>query len=500
MSEPSSNSEQQPESPLSRINQHSGGDSRGGQQAAIGDNINQSQDNSTHFNIFNFFNYDELQDKDLEPLSLQGKILSYFGVFVVLALTLVFWFFFGLFINFPFPYHQVIELIISCFRGNVGPKINRLQRELQSKSIDSESIKELTEIDFQARLYLLVLERLGADKAESHERLAKTIEVLRQTRSRLQERIKPQQPKEYQAATRAQDFVESITLSQTAKDLIEIEAILNEVASSIRNDYPSETIIKDTIIRLSEKITCRASRISPSRLGTLYRIQALLSEVADKNISNLEETELNDINRRIISDLQEQKNTLSRKLEELLSKHDTAEQRLENYSEELHSLNNLIDEREADLLKLQEKLKNYSEINRNKQEKINQFNTKLIEYNEKIRELQTQKITLIEKINQLNKDLHQKQTRIDQLSSQLNRYSEIRIPKGRYIGNLSAGNTKYHFNPKCPTWKMLVGDYVLKLDLDASRGIVTSDTPTFFTGKLEECSTCADKKVKPKRY
>ena len=493
MSEPSSNSEQQPESPQPRIDQHSSGDSRGGQQAAIGNNINQSQDNSTNYN-YNFHSgyYPELQDKDLEPLSFQGKILSYFGVFIVLVLTLIFWFFFGLFINFPFPYHQAIKLIFSCFRGNVGSKVNKLQKQLQLENIDSQSIEKLNEIDFQARLYLRTLEHLGADKTESHERLAKTIEALKRKRSRLQDEIKPRQSKKYRTVTRVQDFFESMTLSQTEKDFIQIETILNEVAWSIKNNYPSETIIQDTINKISRETTQRADKISPSKIGILYRIEALLYEVSAKEISNLGESELNDHNRKIIDELKEQRDTLSRDFHRLLNEHNTAQQTLKNHSEKLNRLNNLIEQRESDLLNLREKVKRYSDANRSKQAEINTLNLELTQVHGKLRELQTQKRSLSEKINRLNQEVHQKQSETDKLINQLNQYSKIRMLKGEYIGNLSDRNSKYHFDRKCNHWKMLVGEYVL--GLDTSREIVSSSTSAFFINKLGECDRCAGRK------
>ncbi|NEP76452.1 MAG: hypothetical protein F6K29_33890, partial [Okeania sp. SIO2G5] len=46
MGEYSPEFDNQPETPKERIDQHSSGNSLGGQQAAIGNNIHQSQDNS----------------------------------------------------------------------------------------------------------------------------------------------------------------------------------------------------------------------------------------------------------------------------------------------------------------------------------------------------------------------------------------------------------------------------------------------------------------------
>ena len=165
-------SEQPSESLQPKITQSSTG-ALGGQQAAYGNNNFQHQDNrQTH--IY----YLDLQDKDLEPLSIWGKILSYFKVFVFIVTTLIFWVFFGLFTSFPFPYGQAIDLMLCCFKGTVASKVNRLQKRLQSEDINSQSIQRLNKLDFQARLHLGVLEHLGANDAESHERLAKTIETL----------------------------------------------------------------------------------------------------------------------------------------------------------------------------------------------------------------------------------------------------------------------------------------------------------------------------------
>lgn len=491
MSESSPSSEKQPESPLPRIDQHSSADSRGGQQAAIGNNNNQFQDNSTHF-IFNIDTYEGLQDKDLEPLSLQGRILSYFGVFIVLVLTLVFWFFFGLFINFPFPYYQAIELIFNCFKGNIGSKVNKLQWQLQLKDTDSQSIEKLNELDFEARLYLLVLERLGADKAESHERLAKTIEVLRRRRTKLQTRIKPQQPKEYQVITKAQEYLEAITLNQAEKDFMQIETVLNDLVWSIKNDYPSETIVQDAVEKLSREITRKAAKISPSKIGILYRIEALLHETSAKGISNLGESELNSLNKKTINDLKEQREKLVKKFNNLLNEYDTAKQELDAYSEESYKLNNLINEYKLESLKLRETIRQQAETNQNNRGRINILNSDLAKVSERLRESQARKITLDEEIKSLKRDLCQKQGYIDELTSKLEQYSGMRKPEGNYIGNLSERNTKYHFDPKCNHWKMLVGEYVL--GLDTSREIATSKTSAFFIGKLEECDRCAGRK------
>jgi hypothetical protein len=493
MSHPSSNSEQQPESSQPRIDQHSSGNSLGGQQAAIGNNNNQFQDNSTNYNNCNFYeNYGELQDEDLEPLTLRGKILSYLGVFIVLVLTLIFWFFFGLFINFPFPFRQAVELIGSCFRGKVRSKVNSLQKQLQLKDIGSLSIDKLNEIDFQARLYLEILKCLGIDKVKNNERLAKTIETLKQRRIVLQDEIKPRQPKKYQTVSKAQDFLESFILNQTEEDLVQIETILVEVTSSIRNGYPSETIVQDTLDKLSREVTRKVSKISPTRLGLLYRIEALLYEVSAKEISNLEESELQSLNRKIIGELREERNLLARKLDRLFDERNATQQTLEEYSGELSRLNSLVNERETSLSELWKRINHYTEADRSQKSTINILNSDLAKAKERLGNLQEQRVSLNEEITRLKQTLHRKQVDIDQLKSQVNQYSGIRMLKGEYIGNLSDPKAKYHFDRRCNHWKMLVGEYVL--GLDRSREIVSSSTPSFFYRKLEECDRCAGRR------
>lgn len=493
MSQPPSNSEHQPESPQPRIDQHSSGNSLGGQQAAIGNNNNQFQDNSTNYNnyIFNDY-YGELQDEDLEPLTLRGKILSYFGVFIVLILTLIFWFFFGLFINFPFPFRQALELFDSCFRGKVGAKVNRLQKQLQLKDTGILSIEELNEIDFQARLYLEILKCLGANEVKNNERLSKTIETLKQKRTVLQDQIKPYQTRKYKTVSKVQDIFESLILNQTEKDLVQIETILVEVTSSVRNDYPSETIVRDTLDKLSRKVTRKTGKISPNRLGLLYRIEALLHEVSAKEISNLEESELQGINRKIIGELREERDILARKLKRLSDEKNATQQTLEEYLGELSRLHGLIEEHETDLSSLRKRVRYYAEANRSQKDVISSLNSDLAKNEERLENLQKQKIDLSEEINQLKQALRRKQVDFDQVKSQIDQYSGIRMLKGEYIGNLSDPKSKYHFDRKCNHWKMLVGEYVLGLDL--SREIISSSTPALFFGKLGECDRCAGRR------
>ena len=426
MSQPPSNSGHQPESPQPRVDQHSNGNSLGGQQAAIGNNNNQFQDNSTNYKYHYSYNYyDELQNKDLEPLNFKGKILSCFGVFIALILTLIFWFFFGLFISFPFPFRQALELIGSCFRGKLGAKVNNLQKQLQLKDFDSLSIDKLNEIDFQARLYLDVLKCIGTNKVGNHERLAKTIEALKQKRVILQYQIKPRQPKKYQTVSKAQNFFESFILRQTEGDWAQIEAILVEVNSYIRSSYPSEKIVQDALDKLSREASRKAVKISPNRLGFIYRIETLLHEVSVKEISSLEESELQNFNRKFIGELKEERDLLTRKLNGILGEEKAAQQILEGYVGEISRLNGLLEERETDLLNLRESINRYAETDRNQRDTINTLSSDLAKAREDLKDLQEQKTKFNAEVTRLKQTLQQKQNNVDQIKNQIKEISRL---------------------------------------------------------------------------
>ena len=225
------------------------------------------------------------------------------------------------------------------------------------------------------------------------------------------------------------------------------------------------------------------------RIGTLYRIEDLLRAVSDKEIYNLEESELENLNRKIISELKKEKSALSEEIKRLQGENNTVQQKLVTYLEELDKLNITVDEREFHLSSLKEKIRNYAEANQEQKTQINTMNLELTRANEEIKELQSQRNYFSKQISSLEQNIRQKQFDINKLNSSLKQYSEVRILEGQYIGNLSDKNSKYHFDQKCNHWKMLVGEYVLSLD--PSRNIVSSNTPARFSGQLGECDRCA---------
>lgn len=381
MNQPSSEYEPDSTRNSNRINQKSAGDFAGGQQAATGNN-------NVFIQISHGHPYEQLQDKDLDSLKFQERVATYFGVLIFLSLSLVFWVFFGLFTSYPFPYGAAIELIHSCFTGRIGSRVNHLQKQLQVKATEPQSVEELGETDFQIRLCLGVLDQFKIDNNESRERVAKTIEALKQQRSRVQKKLKNRQPEKYRAVARAQDSFESFILNRANRDLIQVETGLDNTAQLIRDRSQPNAVVREAITKLSQERMQRTSKVSPSSLGIFYKVEALLYEI-------------------------------------LLKEQSSPEQQNTSYDQE----------------------------------------------------------------NNLRRELFQKQAEIKELNDRIDRYSEIRLPNGRYYGNLSDSKAKYHFNPKCTFWKMLVGDYML--NLDPSREIVNSKDPYFFTERnMDPCDRC----------
>ena len=143
-------SEQQPESLQPKITQSSSGN-LGGQQAAYGNDNSQYQDNrQTHIHL-------DLQDKDLEPLTVWGKILSYLKVFAFIVATLIFWVLFGLFTSFPFPYGQAIDLMLCCFKGTVASKVNTIVRTIFEAEAETRILPSASDLAEEAQTCILPL-------------------------------------------------------------------------------------------------------------------------------------------------------------------------------------------------------------------------------------------------------------------------------------------------------------------------------------------------------
>ncbi|MBD1918928.1 MULTISPECIES: hypothetical protein [Cyanophyceae] len=453
MDDNSSSTGNNSEKPQPGINQAASGFFRGGQQAAAGNGNYQYQDNREQNVTINIGidSYSRLKDKDLKPLSFWGKISNYFTVFCFLLFTFIFWAIFGLFTTFPFPLEQVQVLISSCFSGNLFSKINELQKKWQRKASTADSAEELNNLDFQARLYLKVLQSLGSKTPESCERLAQTIETLKLKKQKIEADLQSLQGSRYSNVFRVQDQFETILATKGERDLAHIDKFLSQMAFFMKNQEPSNDILHTLKQKVSEEIECSIENISPANLGVLYKIRFLFQELSDKDISRLDAPELDEFTKKTIKDLRVRTRELEESLKALESKNKSDQQELQNYLNRLTNLQNELDIKEQGY--------------------------------------QLQRNAFLEEINELTRDIRQRGMEIERLRNELEKYSEIKALNGEYIGNLSEPSRKYHFSRRCKYWKSLAGNYVLKIDL--SQEIVSSSTPEIFRRNgMNECNDC----------
>ena len=270
----------------------SGSSMDGGQQAAIGNNIFQHQDNRAYVtnNYISSSPYPKLEDTDFQkPLTRWGRVGNYIGVALFLLLTFISWIVFGLGTNFPFPYQQVVDLFFSCFNGKVEEKSNSFQKNLQYEHISLKSVEELNRFLVQADLYIGILERLISNGGESDDRLARTIEALKNKKYRIQSKLETLQEEKYQKVIQRLDKFSLSAFSKLLRGESEIDKIarvLEEVTQRIKSNETPQSLYQDTLKWLLEE-SLNTQKLTPHRLGIIYRIQNLIVELEKKELKKL---------------------------------------------------------------------------------------------------------------------------------------------------------------------------------------------------------------------
>ncbi len=405
--------------------------------------------------------------------------------------ALIFWALFGWLAEYSFPFGESIQLLLSCFQLNVPSKVNKLQKKLQdtefiSQIDNQEQIKKLNNLDFQAWLYIEILGKLGKNQAECHNKIAKTIEILKQKKAEILEELEPRIPKNYRLFKGIHNFFKDGNLTRTEKELNQIDKILNELVWAAKKSSPSPDIIQDLLNDLYLAISQNAENIRPRKLGLLYKIGELLNLRYQKEISKLDRQELDNYYDSTINELKSQRKVFSTELKKLLQKEYVQEQ-------ELDRLNKVIAAHGIEIAKLSEEVEHYRKESKSQNSLVNNLQSELNVANHKLKELQASQKSILNRNNQLIKDINQKQSEYISLRNQLEKYSAIRPLEGRYIGNISNKSTKYHFNQKCQDWKMLVAEYILHLD--GSREIINRSKPDIFIKNgLEACQICANRR------
>ncbi|MGB7060570.1 MAG: hypothetical protein WBD58_22905 [Geitlerinemataceae cyanobacterium] len=351
----------------------------------------------------------------------------------------------------------------------------------------------MNKLEAQAWLYIGILERLGANQAESHERIAKTIEALKHKKAEIAEELDPRKPEKYKTINKLQNFFESITSTQEKKDFVQIENILNDLIWITQNSQPSDNIIPDILDRLSIVTSQKADRITPVRLGLVYRLSNLLSSIYEKEIHRLDKSEIEQLHEIQLNEVKFQRDLFYKEYKRLLNLQYENQQEIEEYTRKLDDINQLITNRESEIARLNALLEQLTQTSQGQQSQILSLNRKLNAANINLEKLHNEKNALSEQITQLSQSNSQKQDRINQLDRELRKYSNIRVIEGSFIGNLGNRNSRYHFNQKCRDWKMLTLEYMLRLeDPNEKRDIRTSKNSSVFRMKgLEECQICS---------
>jgi uncharacterized coiled-coil DUF342 family protein len=329
-----------------------------------------------------------------------------------LIFNLIFWVLFGWLADYSFPFGQVLELIIACFKGTIASKINLLQKQLQRKDIlyqldNTEQIKKLNNLESQAWIYQNILGIIAKENTDSHTRIAKTIEALEFKKNEITRELEPRKPAKYRKFDTIQNFARSLVASQAEKDYIYLEKIVNNLVSFAGSRRPSQKIFEELIEKLNIEIVNSASKITPYRLRLAYKIEELIRIISSKIILYTENSPDNLVAQNYVNELNSQINILSEQFNALLGRNQENIDRINKIKRE----NNNLDET---ILKLRKTISE-KEIN------ITLLNQEIINTKEAISNMHRKADALENAIDRLK---HQKQTLQKQQKEELEELQE----------------------------------------------------------------------------
>ncbi|MBE9200955.1 MULTISPECIES: hypothetical protein [unclassified Nodularia (in: cyanobacteria)] len=452
-----------------------------------GNNNNILGDNNT---VNNNYYYPYLLNRDLKPLTLFGKLVSYFQVIFFLLGTLIFWLLFGFFTDYSFPYAQTIELLLCCFTGKIAAKVNNFQQQVQKNEFASqldnhEQVKKLNKLESQIWLYEKIIARLSTNGNGSHERVAKTLEVLEQKRNLVENELEPRRPKKYQTLNRIQKFFQALIISEEEKDYIQIENLVN----SMNKIQTSEIIfVEELLDKISKDIKAKETQISPKRLKLIYKIEQLIKKISSLNIYKNDGNE--DIKKfqKIINDLGYQRDVAIENLEEKLVDYNLRLHEIDNLYKNIKKCENYISQLNSQIIDFREEINKLNGIKTNQQNQILLLNQELSRKNS----LENQQKILNSQIEKLLQEQHQYKVKIENLNQEIRKQSQEisrKLRGSEYIGILT--NENYHFHRDCNHWKSLALEYMM---YDNKRKIYINTNPSIFQKHgLKACSFCQEK-------
>ena len=300
-----------------------------------------------------------------------------------LICAIFFWFLFGWLADYSFPFGQALELMLSCFTGNISARINKLQKQLQRTDIVSQpdnkqQIAKLNNLESQAWLYEGILLRLGEDASVDHEKIARTLEALEFKRNEILQELKPRRPKRYRLLAGIQDSARELLASKAEKDYEQLQKIVTNTVLFARDRQPSPIIISEVIEKLATEITQNQNKISPYRLRLAYKVDELIKILSTKLVLGSDSFDTDSDYQLLINELNSRLKVLSKEFNSLLKvkKEDKDElnrriREISNLTKNIYDLHRDVSNRNADIVALQKNILNLTELSRDKQTQIN---------------------------------------------------------------------------------------------------------------------------------
>ncbi len=362
----------------------------------------------------------------------------------------MFWVLFGCFADYSFPYGQVLELLLACFKGTVSAKVNSLQQQIQRIEVVSQpdnlqQVQRLNNLESQAWLYEGILERLGEDPSANHEKIARTIEALEYKRNEILQELEPRRPRKYRILAEIQDYARSLLASQAEKDYIRLERIVTNLVVFANSRQPSQIILAEVIERITLETAQNSNKISPYRLRLAYKIEDLLrilsaklvigsnSYVTDSNYQAL----INELRSRI-NLLSDQFNSLLRTRQENKNELNKRIQDISYLTRNISDLHREISERDANIDALRQNVQDLIEIDREKQTQINSLQNSIATLQKEARSSTVLAQIKQGKIDDLQNQVSQLNQQRLELQQRIRDITELAQNKGYQIDNLQS--------------------------------------------------------------
>ncbi|NER36577.1 MAG: hypothetical protein F6J93_21765 [Oscillatoria sp. SIO1A7] len=258
------------------------------------------------------------------------------------------WLVFGWLADYSFPYGQVIELTLACFKGTIAAKINSLQKQIQRTDVVTQAdnkrqVQKLNNLESRLWLYEGILDRLGADTSTNHESIAKTIEALEYKRNTIIRELEPRKPRRYRLFDRIQGSARLVLVSRAPRDYEHLDKIVTNLTLFAKDRQPSQTIISEAIDKLAAEIKQNANQISPYRLRLAYKIDELMKTLSDKLALGYDSPKSESSDRSVIDDLQSRINVLEKERDRLASERSELQRQNQSLDQTFEHQQNLID-------------------------------------------------------------------------------------------------------------------------------------------------------------